>query len=148
MRIAHSSFTRTVLTLVVSGCIGGTGSGLVGVAGGNGNNGSNTPPVLGFFVQPNSANVGQTITPSVQVVARDSLGGIDSAFSGNITISLASNSTGASLSGTAVVRPVNGIASFSNLAIDKAGAYTLQASASGASPVTSGAFTVTTVTAP
>jgi hypothetical protein len=148
MRIAHSSFTRTLVTLVTSGCIGGTGSGLVGIAGGNGNTGTNTPPVVAFFVQPNTSNVGQIITPPVQVVARDSLGSIDSSFTGNITVSLASNSTGGSLSGTTVVRPVNGIASFNNLAVDKAGTYTLRASASGATAVTSTAFSITTVTGP
>jgi hypothetical protein len=142
MRIARSSFTRTVVTLVISGCIGGQGSGLVGNAGGDGANGSNSPPVLGFFVQPNSADVGQVITPPVEVLARDSVGGIDSSFTGSITISLASNSTGASLSGTTVARPVNGIASFSNLAIDKAGTYTLQAGTSGATSVVSGTFTI------
>ena len=144
MRITHSG---VILTLMISGCIGGNGSGLVGIAGGNGN-GNNAPPVLGFFVQPNSVNVGQVITPAVEVVARDSVGGIDSAFTGSITISLASNSTGAVLSGTTVARPANGIASFSNLAIDKVGTYTLETSASGAAAVTSTAFSITTVTTP
>lgn len=148
MRIARSSLTRTLVTLVISGCIGGQGSGLVGINGGNGSNGSNSPPVLGFFVQPNAANAGQVITPPVEVVARDSVGGTDSSFTGSITISLASNSTGASLSGTTVVRPVNGIASFSNLAIDKAGTYTLQGSTSGATSIVSNAFTINTPTAP
>ena len=148
MRIAPLSISGTLLAVLVSGCIGGTGSGLVGIAGGNGGNGSNTAPVLGFFVQPNSANVGQTISPPVEVVARDSLGNISSSFTGAITIGFASNPTGANLSGTTVVRPVNGIASFGNLAITKAGTYTLQASASGADAVTSGAFSITTVTEP
>lgn len=148
MRIARSSFARTLLTLVVSGCIGGQGSGLVGIAGGNGNNGNNSPPVLGFFVGPNSADIGQVITPPVEVVARDSAGAIDSSFTGSITISLASNSTGASLSGTTVVRPINGIASFTNLALDKAGTYTLQASTSGATSIVSGTFTINTPNAP
>ncbi|HEY3221457.1 MAG TPA: hypothetical protein VGJ80_12050 [Gemmatimonadales bacterium] len=148
MRIAPWSVIGALLTLVITGCIGGIGSGMVGISGGNGGNGSNGPPVLGFFVQPNSADVGQAISPAVEVVTRDSLGNIDSAFTGTITIGLASNTTGASLSGTTNVRPVNGIASFSNLAIDKAGTYTLQASASGAETVTSGAFTITTGTTP
>jgi len=52
------------------------------------------------------------------------------------------------LSGTTAVRPVTGIATFSNLAIDKAGTYTLQASASGATSVTSSALTITTATTP
>lgn len=149
MRITSSnSVVRTVITVVVSACIGGNGSGLIGVAGGNGPNASATPPVLAFFVQPNTANVGQTISPSVEIVARDSLGSIDTLFSGSITVTLASNSTGAALSGTMSVRAVNGIASFGNLAVDKAGIYTLQVSAAGAATVTSTAFSITTPTTP
>ena len=148
MRIPHANVIGALLLMVAGGCFGGTGSGMVGISGGNGGNNNTTPPVLGFFVQPNSSNVGQVISPPVEVVARDSLGGINSSFTGTITIALASNSTGGALSGTTLVRPVNGIASFSNLAVDKAGTYTLQASASGAAPVTSTAFAITTVTEP
>jgi len=147
MRIHHSRVVPTLVLLAVGACFSGTGSGLTGISGANGG-GSNTPPVLGFFVQPNSANVGQAISPAVEVVARDSLGNINSSFTGAITIGFASNPTGANLSGTTVVRPVNGIASFGNLAIDRAGTYTLQASASGAAAATSGAFSITTVTEP
>ena len=146
MRLTHSSIARTLITLVISACVG-TGSGLMGIAGGGGT-GSNTPPVLSFFVQPNSSNVGQTITPAVEVLARDSLGATDTSFTGTITVALASNSTGAALSGTTTVRPVNGIASFSNLAVDQVGTYTLTASSSGSTTVTSSAFSVTTVTTP
>jgi hypothetical protein len=117
---------------------------LTGISGGNGGGNNNSPPVLGFFVQPNSADVGQIISPAVEVVTRDSLGNINTSFNGTITIGLGSNSTGANLSGTTVVRPVNGIASFSNLAIDKAGTYTLRATGGGAGPVESGAFSITT----
>jgi hypothetical protein len=138
-----------LLALVISGCFGGQGSGLVGISGGgNGGNGGNGTSGLGFFVQPNSANVGQNITPAVEIVVRDSLGGTDSTFTGSITISLASNPTGATLSGTTVRPPVNGIASFTNLAIDKAGTYTLQASANGAASVTSNGFTINSPTGP
>ena len=141
MRIPHANVIGALLFLVAGGCFGGTGSGLVGICcGGNGGGGNGTPG-LGFFVQPNSADVGHVITPAVEVVVRDSLGGTDSSFTGGIAISLASNPTGATLSGTTVVRPVNGIASFSNLAIDKAGSYTLQASA-GLVSVTSNGFTI------
>jgi len=136
-----------LVTVVIGGCMGGAGSGLVGTVG-DGGNGGNTPAVLSFFVQPNSANVGRVITPPVEVVARDTLGNINTAFTGSITIALASNSTGAALSGTTVVRPVDGIASFSNLVIDKVGTYTLQASTSGGAAVTSTAFSITTVTTP
>jgi len=144
MRTTYHTITGTLTALVISGCVG-TGSGLMGIAGGGGGTGSNVPPVLSFFVQPNSSNVGQTITPAVEVLARDSLGATDTSFTGTITVALASNSTGAALSGTTTVRPVNGIASF---AIDQVGTYTLTASSSGSATVTSSAFSVTTVTTP
>jgi len=142
MRLAKSSFSGILLTLAIGGCFGGEGSGIVGISGGGNGNGGNGRSGLGFFVQPNSADVGQTITPAVEIVVRDSLGGTDSSFTGSITISLASNPTGATLSGTTVRQPVNGIASFTNLAIDRAGTYTLQASANGAASVTSNGFTI------
>jgi len=145
MRITPVHVSGTLLAILASGCFGGQGSGLVGI---NGGNGSNSPPALGFFVQPNSADVGHVITPPVEVVAQDSVGGTDSSFTGTITISFASNSTGASLSGTTVVQPVKGIASFTNLVIDKAGTYTLQAATSGATAVASNAFTINTPNAP
>ena len=144
MRIAHSNIARTLVTLMTSACMGGTGSLLIGVSGNGG--GGNTTASLSFFVQPNTANVGQVISPPVEVLARDSLGGTDSAFSGTITVSLASNSTGATLSGTTAVGARDGIATFSNLAVDKAGSYTLQATAAGAAAVTSTSFTITTAT--
>jgi hypothetical protein len=142
MRMAKSNLSGILLTLAIGGCFGGEGSGIVGISGGGNGNGGNGTSGLGFFVQPNSADVGQTITPAIEIVVRDSLGGTDSSFTGSITISLASNPTAATLSGTTVRQPVNGIASFTNLAIDRAGTYTLQASASGAVSVTSGAFTI------
>ncbi|HYU27460.1 MAG TPA: hypothetical protein VEK83_00365 [Gemmatimonadales bacterium] len=142
MRLSNSNIMRALITLVIGGC--NTGSLLTGISGNGGGGGGNTPPVLSFFVQPNTANVGQAISPPVEVLARDSLGNPDSAFTGSITVSLASNSTGASLSGTTAVRPVNGIASFGSLAVNQAGTYTLQASTTDAVTVTSAAFTITT----
>jgi hypothetical protein len=147
MRTTQSRVVCALLVLFAGACFDGTGSGLIGISGGDGGGGNGTP-ILGFFVQPNSANEGQVISPAVEIVVSDSTGSTDSSFTGSITVGLASNSTGGVLSGTTVVRPVNGISSFSSLAIDKAGTYTLEASTSGAAPVTSGAFTITTTTAP
>lgn len=148
MRFTHSRITRAVITLVITGCIGGTGSGLMGVAGGNGGGaGSNTPPVLGFFTQPGSTGIGQALSP-VQITTSDSLGGLDSTFTGTVTVRLGSNSTGAALGGTTAVRAINGIATFTNLTVDRAGNYTLVASASGSASVTSSAFLVRAATTP
>src|SRR5438045_8630731 len=103
MRFTHSRITRALVTLVTSGCIGGIGTGLMGIAGGNGANGTHAPPVLAFFVQPNSVNVGQVISPPVEAVARDSLGGTDSTFTGSITTRLASKSPVCSLGRTTLI---------------------------------------------
>lgn len=146
MRTIHAGIIGTLLALT-TGCFGGTGSGLVGISGGDGGTG-NGAAVLDFFVQPNTANTDQVISPPVEVLVRDSLGSIDSSFTASVTIDLASNSTGAALSGTTSVRPTNGIATFSNLSVNAAGTYTLQASADGAASVTSTSFSITTVTGP
>jgi hypothetical protein len=145
-RVTHSSFVRTLVTLVITGC-GGPGSGLIGIAtsgGGTGNTGGGAD-VLSFFSQPNTANVGQVMS-AVQVGAVDSLGGIDTTFTDGVTVTLGSSSTGAALGGTTTVRATNGIATFGNLTIDQAGSYTLRATANGATGVTSAPFTITTVT--
>src|SRR5438093_4525194 len=64
MRINHSNVVLALLVLLaVTGCFSGTGSGSMGITGGGNNGGGNTSPVLGFFVQPNSANLGQAISP-------------------------------------------------------------------------------------
>lgn len=146
-RITHSSIGRTLVTLLTSACIGGTGSGLIGVNDDGGGATSGAPPVLSFFAEPGSANVGQTL-PIVQVTASDSLGNVDPTFTGVIRLTLGSNSTGAGLHGTTAVRASDGVATFDDLAVDAAGTYTLRASASGAASVTSGEFVITTVTGP
>jgi len=57
-------------------------------------------------------------------------GGVATAYSGPIWISLGSNPTGATLSGTRHLFAVNGFVTFSDLRIDKPGTgYTLRATA-------------------
>lgn len=143
MRIARWSVTGTLLTFVIGGC--GAGSGLTGfgISGGGGGGGGGVAPVLSFFTQPSATNVDQVISPPIQVLVKDSLGAPDSAFTGTISVSLSSDSTGAGLSGTTAMRAANGIATFSNLVIDKAGTYTLTASTSGSTDVSSSPFPVT-----
>jgi len=146
-RLTHSSIARTLVSLVTSACIGGTGSGMIGVNTNDGGTTSGVAPVLSFFAQPGSATVGQTL-PLVQVAASDSLGNVDTTFTGVIRLTLGSNSTGAGLHGNTAVRATDGVATFDDLAIDAAGTYTLRATANGAGGVTSGAFVITTVTVP
>ena len=147
MRLAHSTIVRSLITLVISGCAAGTGPIIIGVNGGGGGNGSGSPAMLSFFVQPNTANAGQLISPAVEVLVQDSTGATDSSFTGTISIGLTNNSTGASLAGTTSRSAVNGIAVFDDLRVDKEGTYTLQASTSGTAAVTSTAFSITTASA-
>jgi hypothetical protein len=137
-RITHSGITRTLIALVISGC--GVGSGLVGTSSEGGGTGGGPPSSLSFFRQPNSTTLGQVLSP-IEIVAGDSLGAPDSAFTGSITLSLASNPTGATLGGTTTEATVNGIATFSNLSINRTGTYSLSAS-TGTLTVTSSAFTI------
>ena len=144
MRFHRSSLTRTLVTLVTSACMGGTGSGLIGVNGGDGGGTTGQARILQFFSQPSSATAGQVL-PTVQVMARDSIGNVDSLFRGQISLSL-QGTGGGSLNGTQNAAAVRGIASFGNLRIDVPGTYRLRASSSGATAVTSDPFIITTVT--
>jgi hypothetical protein len=119
---------------------------VTGVSGGNGSPNA-APLVLSYFSQPNAADVGQVMS-AVRVVATDSLGSVATTFTGVVAVALASNSTGAGLNGTTTVRASNGTATFGNLSVDRAGTYTLRASASGAASVTSDPFTITPTVAP
>ncbi|HEY6223033.1 MAG TPA: S8 family serine peptidase, partial [Gemmatimonadales bacterium] len=77
----------------------------------------------------------------VQVVARDSAGNTITTFTDTVTIALATSPGGATLSGPGSVAAVAGVATFSDLHLDKSGAYTLGAAANGVAG-TSAAFDV------
>src|SRR5947208_9489363 len=70
---------------------------------------------LVFTVQPASGRAGSAISPAVQVTARDVYGHTVTSFTGNVTMSLGVNPTGATLSGTTTVAATSGVARFSNL---------------------------------
>src|SRR5437588_535727 len=108
------------------------------------------PPAtqLVFTVQPSNAAAGGAISPSVQVTARDASGNVSTSFTGAITIALGSSPSGGTLSGTKTVSAVNGVATFSNLIITKAGTgYRLAATASGLTGATSSSFSVSAASA-
>jgi Big-like domain-containing protein len=94
---------------------------------------------LEFLTGPTDRVVGEKFSPSLQVQVQDAGGNpVPTAIN---PITLTSSVTG-TLSGTATVTPVLGTATFSNLAINKAGNYTLTALSSGISSQTSVAFDV------
>src|SRR5207249_2067830 len=105
--------------------------------------GAGAAATIGFTAQPSSAAAGATISPAVQVTARDAQGNTATAFAGTVTLGIGINPAGGTLSGTTSAA-VNGVATFSNLSIDKPGTgYTLTADASGLAQATSDAFNIT-----
>jgi subtilisin family serine protease len=100
-------------------------------------------PRLSFTVQPGAATAGSAMTPAVQVTARDSLGNTFTSFAGDVTIALGANPGGGTLSGTATVPAVLGVATFTTLVLDRSGdGYTLTATAPGAANAGSAPFDV------
>src|SRR5207247_8973055 len=81
-----------------------------------------------------SQTAGAVITPALQVTAEDASGSPVTSFTGSVTVAIAAGTgiSGATLSGTTTVGAVNGVATFSNLTIDKGDSgYTVTASATG-----------------
>src|SRR5437016_227108 len=98
---------------------------------------------LAFTVQPSNAAAGAAITPAVQVAVQDAQGNTVTTATTSITLAIGTNPASGTLAGTTTVAAVNGVATFSNLSIDKAGTgYTLTASATGLTGATSSAFNV------
>src|SRR5437870_11392370 len=98
---------------------------------------------LAFTVQPTNTLAGATMSPAVRLPALDPAENPVPSFTGSVTVALGNNSGGSTLSGTTTVAAVNGVATFVDLSLNKAGTgYTLTASASGFAPVTSTPFDI------
>ena len=99
---------------------------------------------LAFTVQPSATQAGATITPAVRVIARDAFGNTATGFTGNVTLAIATNPSGGTLSGTIPVAAAAGVASFNDLSIDTPGTgYTLTATSGTLTQATSNAFNIT-----
>ncbi len=84
---------------------------------------------LAFLQQPSSAFVGQPLSPAVSVGVEDSNDHIVTSDTSTITLALASNNFAATLGGTLTAQAVNGIATFSNVSVNRPGnGYILLAS--------------------
>ncbi len=103
-----------------------------------------TPSQLAFTAQPTNVAAGAAITPAVQVSIEDAGGNVDTSSTAAVTIAIGTNPAGGTLSGTVTVNAVAGVATFSNLSLDKVGTgYTLTASSGVLTAATSAAFNVT-----
>jgi hypothetical protein len=80
---------------------------------------------------------------SVVVAAEDTYGNVVTGYTGTVSIALLNNPGSATLSGTLTASLVNGLATFSNLTLNKVGTgYTLQAKVGTLTSATTNAFNV------
>lgn len=100
-----------------------------------------TASQLAFSVQPRNAFVAGA--PTVLIAVQDASGNTVQSATTSITVAIGTNRSGGTLSGTTTVSAVNGVATFGDLSIDKAGTgYRFIASAAGLTGATSNAFDV------
>ncbi|MHA8100172.1 beta strand repeat-containing protein, partial [Aquirufa aurantiipilula] len=127
---------ETGVVLTATGSVAGNVSGKTGdsnafnvIAG--------TASKLTFSTQPANAEAGASISPAITVRIEDANGNL-TASTASVTLAIANNAGSGTLSGTASVNAVAGVATFSGLSINKVGTgYTLAASSSGLTGATS-----------
>lgn len=97
---------------------------------------------LTYLQQPTTTTAGQPITPAVRIGIVDQFGNLTNSTAA-VTIALGNNPTSTQLNGTLTVNAIGGVATFSNLSINKAGTgYTLVATSTGLTSATSNAFNI------
>ncbi|HYV97026.1 MAG TPA: hypothetical protein VE967_06205 [Gemmatimonadaceae bacterium] len=103
----------------------------------------NTASKLVVTGQPAGGTAGAGIG-TVTVQAQTSTNALATGFTGNVTISIGANPGGSTLSGTVTVAAVAGVATFTNLSLNKTGTgYTLVASSNPLTQGTSATFAIT-----
>jgi len=103
-----------------------------------------SPTMLAITTQPGNAAAGSTIPGPPTVKVQDSFGNTVTSSSVSITIAIENNPGGGALSGTVTKNATAGVATFSDLKIDRVGTgYTLAASSSELIDATSNAFNIT-----
>ncbi len=102
-----------------------------------------TPAGLAFITQPNGAQAGTPFAQQPILAMLNEAGGVAGQFQGQVTVAIGANPAGGVLSGNTALAAVNGVATFTDLALDKVGVgYTLVASAAGYPAVNSAVFNV------
>ena len=95
---------------------------------------------LAFAQQPSTVAAGSAISPSIVVDVEDQYGNIVTSNSSNVTLSI--NTGPGAIGGTDTVAASSGVATFSNVKLNTAGAYTLAASDGSLTGADSSSFTV------
>jgi len=123
-------------TLVATAGPGSGTSGAFAVAG--------PPAQLAFTTQPPQTVEGAVaIAPAMRVALQDAFGTTVPGATQSVSLSLGTNPSGATLSGTTTVGAVDGVAKFDNVRVDRPGSgYTLAASATALTGATSRPFAV------
>ena len=125
-------------TFIVSVAGGGGGGG--GPPGGGGG-----PPALGsltFSAQPTGATAGIAISPAIVVSIMDPSNKLLTSATNAVTLSLGQNPANAKLGGTLTRNAVAGVATFNDVAVDRAGTFTLVATATSFTSSQSDRFTI------
>ena len=99
---------------------------------------------LVMTTQPTNAAAGASITPAVVVQVQDAGGNLVTTASNSVTMALTTNPGGSTLSGTTPVNAVGGVATFSDLSLNKVSSgYRITASATGLASAQSNTFNIT-----
>ena len=104
---------------------------------------------LAFVAQPTDAVAGVNISPAITVEARDANGTIVPTFTSSVTLAFNTDPSAgvATLGGTLSVNAVSGIATFSDINVDRAfTSYDLSAASTGLTSATSASFNISAAT--
>jgi hypothetical protein len=127
-----------------SGLTSGTTAAFIVTSRSGGQGTLNAPTQIVITTEPSGSSAltaGSTFT--VVAALENNQGLVQVAYNGTVSIALASGPSGASLGGTTTVTVNQGVATFSDLALDQAaGGYTLQISSSGLPSIATGSFAV------
>jgi hypothetical protein len=127
---------------IISDLVGG---GVTSVGPSSGGSGTTTSPTqLAFAQQPTFTYAGDTLSPVI-VDIENSNGSINTTADTYVTLRIASGPSGTILAGTVRVQAIDGVATFSNLTLDSAGTYTLEATDGSLTPADSVPFFISAV---
>jgi hypothetical protein len=104
--------------------------------------GVGTATALMLVTQPSGASGGSVFTTQPVFDVVDAQGNVVTGDTSSVTVAIGSTTAGGVLSGTATVAVINGVATFTDLSIDKAGSYDLTATDGSLTSATTEAFTV------
>ncbi|MBC7386553.1 MAG: hypothetical protein H7301_10400 [Cryobacterium sp.] len=102
-----------------------------------------TPALLAITTQPSTAVSTQAISPGIVVQIRDSNSNLANTSSSSVTLNISTNVGGSTLSGTLTRSAVGGVATFSDISLNKIGtSYRLTAASSGLTSAVSTTFNI------